>query len=747
MWNAVSIQIKLYLQRNGPGVKLSIYWRKSSMAKIKDIAGGFYNNNTIYSPNGYTQARKVANAIIDRSIADMQNDIQQGENIGAEARKNKKEKEEGDKASIAELTGNNNKKNFVKVSPLLSKKEAAAKQNKQNEGTKKETLVNPDTVPSVATAKPADNTASGTKQATDAKYGRKGNDPVTGPDLPEARPGLFDDQKKAEENLKSSREKRDEFVNTAKQDKKQAKRDVRDLSLILDDIDFEDEFDGTNPVIASYFKKGKLNKLLKDQIKEKYADKITEIAEKVENDPANESLSGREKRKLITEAVNEFIEPLWKEAGGDTKVGGLRLATPISTLIKRMLTDGDVPESSKRMLNDLRAATLKKQNKTVRDKLFLSAFDRIETDNAAEKKTAELKGDVKTARDTLTSVNREVKQHKKDVDSALNASIGTDRKTRVEHKNGFDFFYTSGEGSPAQYAAQIETKDGKKKYVVYSVTAGSPDTNRDPVWEFDYQEYNGDLMSNPNYNNVKNAAEGNLRQVVGGRKGEIERGKEEQAKKDFKVLDGQNYFEYRKAHKVVAPKILKLIIDRGGRIDAETGKIYSVSKDKFPENATQVFLDYPTALKLSKGDDEEVAKLTGMSLEEVKERRKQGMTRKFKLGDAHVTQDAQGRLVYQLQTDNITRLDGKKTSFYINWNNPKNRKVLEKYAKMGLTRQDIPVEELETVNTARSSEGNIDWTDKEKTKAAEKAQRDRYTGAYKPSADVLDALIGFGRKR
>lgn len=623
----------------------------------------------------------------------------------------------------------------------------AVNTDKFDTGTKKETLVNPDTVPSGATAKPADNTASGTKQVTDAKYGRKGNDPVPGPDLPEARPGLFDYQKKAEENLKSSREERDAFVKTTKQDKKQAKRDVRDLSLILDDIDFEDEFDGTNPVIASYFKKGTLNKLLKSQIKEKYADKITEIADKVDNDPANETLSGREKRKLITEAVNEFIEPLWKEAGGDTKVSGLRLATPISTLIKRMLTDGDVPESSKRMLNDLRAATLKKQNKTIRDKLFLSAFDRIETDNAAEKKTAELKGDVKNARNTLTSINREVAQHKKDVDSALNAYIGTDRKTRIEHKNGFDFFYTSGEGSPAQYAAQIETKDGKKKYVVYSVTAGSPDTNRDPVWEFDYQEYNGDLMSNPNYNNVKNAAEGNLRQVVGGRKGEIERGKEEQAKKDFEVLDGQNYFEYRNAHKVVAPKILKLIIDRGGRIDAETGKIYSVSKDKFPENATQVFLDYPTALKLSKGDDEEVSKLTGMSLEEVKERRKQGMTRKFKLGDAHVTQDEQGRLVYQLQTDNVTKLDGKKTSFYINWNNPENRKVVEKYAKMGLTKQDIPVEELKTVNTARSSEGNIDWTDKTKTKAAEKAQRDRYTGAYKPSADVLDALIGFGRKR
>ena len=267
----------------------------------------------------------------------------------------------------------------------------AVNTDKFDTGTKKETLVNPAIVPSGATAKPADNTAPGTKQVTDAKYGRKGNDSVPGPDLPEARPGLFDDQKKAEENLKSSREKRDEFVNIAKQDKKQAKRDVRDLSLILDDIDFEDEFDGTNPVIASYFKKGKLNKLLKSQIKEKYADKVTEIAEKIENDPANESLSGREKRKLITEAVNGFIEPLWKEADGDTKVSGLRLATPISTLIKRMLTDEDVPESSKRMLNDLRAATLKKQNKTVRDKLFLSAFDRIETDNAAEKKTAELR--------------------------------------------------------------------------------------------------------------------------------------------------------------------------------------------------------------------------------------------------------------------------------------------------------------------------------------------------------------------
>ena len=123
------------------------------------------------------------------------------------------------------------------------------------------------------------------------------------------------------------------------------------------------------------------------------------------------------------------------------------------------------------------------------------------------------------------------------------------------------------------------------------------------------------------------------------------------------------------------------------------------------------------------------------------------MTRKFKLGDAHVTQDEQGRIVYQLQADNVAKLDGKKTSFYINWNNPENRKVVEKYAKMGLTKQDIPVEELKTVNTARSSEGNIDWTDKAKTKAAERDQMAKYTGTYKPSKEVLDALIGFGRKR
>ena len=86
------------------------------MAKIKDIGGGFYNNDTIYSPNGYTQARRVSNAIIDRNISDMQNEIQQGENLGAEARKDKKV---DGKSSI--------NKTIVNASSLPSKKEVAAK--------------------------------------------------------------------------------------------------------------------------------------------------------------------------------------------------------------------------------------------------------------------------------------------------------------------------------------------------------------------------------------------------------------------------------------------------------------------------------------------------------------------------------------------------------------------------------------------------------------------------------------------
>ena len=145
--------------------------------------------------------------------------------------------------------------------------------------------------------------------------------------------------------------------------------------------------------------------------------------------------------------------------------------------------------------------------------------------------------------------------------------------------------------------------------------------------------------------------------------------------------------------------------------------------------------------------DEEVAKLTGMSLDEVKARQVAGMIRDYKLGDARVTIDAQGRAIYQLPEENKTSLSGATgKSFYINWNEPHNRKVVEEYAKIGKTKQDIPLSKLKTVNTSRSTEGSIDWTDTKKTKAAEKAQTDQYTGVYKPSTSVLDALIGFGRK-
>ena len=130
-----------------------------------------------------------------------------------------------------------------------------------------------------------------------------------------------------------------------------------------------------------------------------------------------------------------------------------------------------------------------------------------------------------------------------------------------------------------------------------------------------------------------------------------------------------------------------------------------------------------------------------MSLDEVKARQTVGMTRDYSIGDARVTIDEQGRLIYQLPEENKTMLSGAAgKSFYINWNEPHNRKVVAEYAKMGKTKQDIPLSELKTVNMSRSTEGNIDWTDTKKTKAVEKAQTDQYTGAYKPSASVLDAL-------
>ena len=291
----------------------------------------------------------------------------------------------------------------------------------------------------------------------------------------------------------------------------------------------------------------------------------------------------------------------------------------------------------------------------------------------------------------------------------------------------------------------MEDRDGKKMYVTYSVTAGSPDTDRDPVRITEYQEYKGER--DPNIMGVENFAEGRLDQVEGGFKGKNEAIKNAKNKQDFESLDGQDYFKYSEAHKVMAPKIMKLISDLGGKIDRNTGKIYTTSVTDFPEGADELYLDYGTAKKLAGKSDEDMARLTGMSLEEIKARQAAGMIRDYELGDARVIKDEQGRLVYQLPEENKTSLSGAAgKSFYINWNEPHNRQVVKKYAEMGISKQNIPLSELKTVNTSRSTEGNIDWSDTAKTKAAEKAQTDQYTGAYKPSASVLDALIGFGRK-
>lgn len=770
------------------------------MAKIKDIAGGFFNDDTIYSPSGYTQARKVSNAIVDRNISDMQNEIQQGENLGAEARKDKKE---DGKSSITST--------IVNASSLPSKKEVAAKgkadkkafstslkdskdfaykkadaliaqadelENEANDtededekrdllkqakairaeaertrkdaditynkSTKTETLVSPDNSSSGATATPADNSTPGTKEDVNAKYGRKANEHAPTADLPMARAGLFEDQKDAEQTLTDIRKERDDYIEAARQDKKAAKRNMREQSIVSDDFDLDDEFDSTDPFVASLFKKGKINKLLKDQIKEQYPNSIGYIAERVRSDPDNEGLSGREVRQRINEEIKKFIEPLWKSAGGDTQVNRIRLITPVAATIKKMM-GGTAHESVTKVMNDKRASLEKKQNRSLKDNLFLEAFNMIEEDIDDQNKIAELKSEVKDARNNLTGINAEVREHKNAVDKARDEFAKGGRKSKTEHRDGWAFTSVSGDGSAAQYASRMEERDGKKMYVTYSVTAGSPDTYRDPVRIAEYQEFKGER--NPNIMGVENFAEGRLDQVEGGFENAKAAVKEASDKQTFETLDGQNYFKYSEAHKIIAPKILKLIVDRGGKIDRETGKIYSVSNGDFPEGTDELYLDYGTAYKLAKGDDEEVAKLTGMSLEQVKARKVLGMVRDYSIGDARVTIDSQGRAVYQLPEDNKTVLSGATgRSFYINWNNPENRKVVEKYAKMGMTKQDIPLSELKTVNTSRSSEGNIDWADTKKTKAAEKAQKAQYTGSVKPNASILDALIGFGRK-
>ena len=620
----------------------------------------------------------------------------------------------------------------------------AVNTNKFDSGAKKETLINPDTVSSGATAKPADTSEPGTKDDLNAVRGRRANEPAPKQSLPQGRTGLFDDQKKAEQALTDKRKERDEFIETARQDKKTAKRNMREQSIMPDDFDFEDEFDSTDPFVASLFKKGKINKLLKDQIKEQYPDQIADITERVKNDPDNAGLSGKEVRKLINAEVKKFIEPLWKEAGGDTQVSRVRLSTPIAATIKKMMTD-TAPISVTKVMSDKRAALEMKQNKSFKDQLFLDAYNMIEKGIDTEKKTAELKGEVKDARHDLTNINAEVKQHESAVDKARSEFNKGGRKSKTEYKDGWAFTHTSGDGRATQYASRMEDRDGKKVYVTYSVTAGSPDTDRDPVRIAEYQEYKGE--KDPNIMDVENFAEGRLDQVEGGFKGKNEAIRNAQNKQDFESLDGQDYFKYSEAHKIIAPKIMKLISDLGGKIDRNTGKIYTTSVADFPEGADELYLDYGTAKKLAGKSDEDVARLTGMSLDEVKARQVAGMTRDHSIGDARVTVDAKGRAVYQLPEENKTTLSGATgKSFYINWNEPHNRKVVEEYAKMGKTKQDIPVSKLKTVNTSGSTEGNIDWSDTKKTKAAEKAQKAQYTGAYKPSASVLDALIGFGRK-
>ena len=620
----------------------------------------------------------------------------------------------------------------------------AVNTNKFESGTKKETLVNPDSVSSGATAKPGVDADPGTKNDPDAKYGHKASESAPKTDLPTARAGLFEDQKNAEQTLANKRKERDEFIETARQDKKTAKRNMREQSIMPDDFDLEDEFDSTDPFVASLFKKGKINKLLKDQIKEQYPDEIAEIADTIKNDPDNAGLSGKEVRKLINAEVKKFVEPLWKEAGGNTQVNRVRLSTPIAATIKKMI-DGSANESVKQVMNDKRAALEKKQNRSLKDQMFLDAFNMIEKGIDTEKKTAELKGEVKDARNDLTNINAEVKQHESAVDKARGEFNKGGRKSKTEYKDGWAFTHTSGDGRATQYASRMEDRDGKKMYVTYSVTAGSPDTDRDPVRITEYQEYKGER--DPNIMGVENFAEGRLDQVEGGFKGKNEAIRNAQNKQDFESLDGQDYFKYSAAHKVMAPKIMKLISDLGGKIDRSTGKIYTTSVADFPEGADELYLDYATAKKLAGKSDEDMARLTGMSLEEIKARQAAGMIRDYELGDARVTVDAQGRLVYQLPEENKTSLSGAAgKSFYINWNEPHNRQVVKKYAEMGISKQNIPLSELKTVNMSRSTEGNIDWSDTKKTKAAEKAQTDQYTGAYKPSASVLDALIGFGRK-
>ena len=593
----------------------------------------------------------------------------------------------------------------------------------------------------------------GTKDDPDKKPGLRADQKKPGPSLPRAY-NEYSNQRKAEEDLKSERSKRDQMVKDYGYNKKTSKRDIREKSILPDDFDLgDDEFSSTDPFVHSLFQKVKINSLLKDQIKESYPDEIAAITERIKNDPENKDLTGKEKRKLINAAVKEFIEPIWKGEGGDVKVQSNSMITSVASALKKIVA-GKSDASVQKVFEDKRKALESKQNKSMEDILFLKAWDLLEANATAEGNIAEQKQNVKAARSKLTAANAAVKQHEAAVDRALSEYNKGTRKSKTEHKDGWYITKVSGGGANASYAARVEDRDGKKQFVGYSVTAGSPDTFRDPVYIKDYQEYNGER--DPNVQDFENFAEANLNKVEGGTKGQAKERNNTILQQDFARFDGKNYFDLAKQNRLSAPKYYKIIHDLGGKI-ASNGKIYTTSVADYPEGTPEYKLDYKEAVKLqgSKGSTPEEVKanqlktitgLTGMSEEEARARVDLGLMKDFKLGDANVFEQ-DGKLVYRLPEENKTSVSGAKgRSFYINWNEPHNRQVVKKYAEMGIDKKDIPLSELKTVNTSRSNEGNVDWTDTKKTAEAEKIARQKYEGTYKkPEPHILDTLIGFRR--
>ena len=323
------------------------------------------------------------------------------------------------------------------------------------------------------------------------------------------------------------------------------------------------------------------------------------------------------------------------------------------------------------------------------------------------------------------------------------------RTTEWEDVLGNPWMKTSvfGGGQSGSYVWRVETDDDGKKWVrAYGFTGGSPDTTRDPVYNQPYQEFDasnaGPNAKDPNAQGVESFAEGRVDRVQGGTKNLHKSILSADEQWKFDSMDGEDFNAFADKHKVTADKVKKLVYKLGGRIDALSGKIYTTSVDEFPEDAVD---NRPIS-------DEE--------LEDIR-RRKMNIDYSSK---NVVFDPVIGKMVYRYKSDDKAVVTGKGgVSWYINYNNPKNRAVLEKYAKMGITdRTMIPVTEFDTVNTSRSTEGNVDWTDVEKTINAYKAQGADYRKAAKgvasnrerlkegkearkketkPSASVLEALM------